>query len=269
MSRERIVDLNDSKEHVADTFDRMVPDGEVKAPADTSIDDKLPPKFKGKSVDEILNSYIELEKQYGRQGGELGELRKLTDQLIQNSLKQSNSNSAEREQPLTEESFNERPLETVRKLVEESIRPLKTQAEELRKTTTLERLEKLHPDMRVLVGSQEFQDWVLDSPVREQLWAQAATGDFDYANEVFSLYKSTHRVEKKEEAKEQTPAVVDANALAAATSISSGTSRDSATGIGKPLYRRSDLIRLQLEDPLKYQSLQSEIMLAYSEGRVK
>jgi hypothetical protein len=36
----------------------------------------------------------------------------------------------------------------------------------------------------------------------------------------------------------------------------------------KKSYRRADLIRLQIEDPDRYQQLQPEIMAAYAEGRV-
>ena len=52
-------------------------------PTENVETEELPPKFQGKSVDDIINSYVNLEQQYGRQGNELGELRKLTDSLIQ------------------------------------------------------------------------------------------------------------------------------------------------------------------------------------------
>jgi hypothetical protein len=37
----------------------------------------------------------------------------------------------------------------------------------------------------------------------------------------------------------------------------------------KKIYRRADLIRLKMTDPDRYESLQPEIMRAYTEGRVK
>jgi len=45
---------------------------------------------------------------------------------------------------------------------------------------------------------------------------------------------------------------------------------DGATGeTSKKIYRRADLIRLQLTDPERYMANQDDIMLAYNEGRVR
>ena len=38
---------------------------------------------------------------------------------------------------------------------------------------------------------------------------------------------------------------------------------------GKKMYRRADLINLQVTDPRRYESLADEIQSAYAEGRVK
>jgi hypothetical protein len=38
---------------------------------------------------------------------------------------------------------------------------------------------------------------------------------------------------------------------------------------GKKIYRRSDLINLQVTDPNRYDALADEIQSAYAEGRVK
>jgi hypothetical protein len=45
---------------------------------------------------------------------------------------------------------------------------------------------------------------------------------------------------------------------------------DGATGeTSKKIYRRQDLIRLQLTDPDRYMALQDDIMAAYNENRVR
>jgi hypothetical protein len=43
----------------------------------------------------------------------------------------------------------------------------------------------------------------------------------------------------------------------------------STGNVSAKIYRRSDLIRLQLEDPQRYMDMQPEIMSAYAEGRVR
>ena len=56
--------------------------------------------------------------------------------------------------------------------------------------------------------------------------------------------------------------------LQAATAVASGSSQD-AVSQSKPIYKRAQLIRLQLEDPNRYADLQPEIFQAYKEGRVR
>jgi hypothetical protein len=51
------------------------------------------------------------------------------------------------------------------------------------------------------------------------------------------------------------------------TSSETRSSGDSVGG--KKMYRRSDLIQLQISDPTRYASLADEIQSAYAEGRVK
>jgi hypothetical protein len=44
---------------------------------------EVPEKFAAKSKEEVAQSYTELERELGRKSNEIGELRKLTDQLLQ------------------------------------------------------------------------------------------------------------------------------------------------------------------------------------------
>ena len=47
---------------------------------------ELPEKYKGKSLEEIIRMHQEAEKLIGRQAQEVGETRKLVDQLIQQQI---------------------------------------------------------------------------------------------------------------------------------------------------------------------------------------
>ena len=49
-------------------------------------EESLPSKFQGKSMGDIVSSYENLEKELGRKGQEIGELRKLTDGILQQQL---------------------------------------------------------------------------------------------------------------------------------------------------------------------------------------
>tara|TARA_B100000424_G_scaffold213356_1_gene170912 strand:+ start:1694 stop:2521 length:828 start_codon:yes stop_codon:yes gene_type:complete len=227
----------------------------------------VPPKFQGKSVDEILQSYQNLEQQYGKQGNELGELRKLADSLIQKNLQEAQDTPVqEQEKRLSEDDFLANPVDSVRKIVEEAIQPIKGALQQTNTDTTMSRLQAKHPDVEAIVKDLDFQKWVMESVPRQDMWQKASAGDFNYADELFSQYKSLHGI--KMEQQKEIARTEKERELNAATAVASGASQD-AVSKGKPTYKRSELIRLQLEDPRRYADLQPEIYQAYKEGRVR
>lgn len=124
-------------------------------------------------------------------------------------------------------------------------------------------LQQLHPDMAQIVADQEFAQWVSGSPVRQQLMRQADQNfDLGAAHELLSTFKELRQL------KQQRTASVDTAARDAAlksAAVETGGSGESS----KKVYRRADLIRLKMHNPAKYESMQDEIMSAYSEGRVR
>ncbi len=50
------------------------------------VEENVPTKYKGKSLDEIIRMHQEAEKLIGRQAQEVGEVRKLADELIKRQL---------------------------------------------------------------------------------------------------------------------------------------------------------------------------------------
>ena len=229
---------------------------------------QLPPKFEGKNVDEIVKSYANLEQQFGRQGSELGELRKLADSLIQKNLQDtSNTRSESLEKSISEDDFYSDPVNAVRKVVEEALEPMKSNLSQTRVDSTVQRLQAKHPDMADVVNDLGFQQWIMESTPRQDMWVKASNGDFEYADELFTQYKgnNTSQVQAQKERKQ----VVKSKELEDASSVSSGASQDAGGSSGKTIYRRSELIRLKMNDPTRYSDLHGEIMQAYAEGRVR
>ena len=251
----------------------QVPSGsEVQDQPKTLTDsDNLPEKFRGKSIDEVVSMYTNLESQSGRQANELGELRRITDEILKQGIApQTNQNNAQSElEEVTDDDFLENPARAVQKVVERAIRPLTQAQETLNASMTIERLQKEHPDITQIVESEEFQQWVLASPVRSSIWEQASQGAFNYANEIFSMWKQANGSVEQAQSASPTNAATAVNQadLAAATTISKGTNTE-AVG-GKPVYSRQALIRLRQTDPEKYFANHDEIIAAYQEGRVK
>ncbi len=220
---------------------------------------ELPEKYKGKTVEEVAKMHQEAEKLIGRQGREVLEVRKLADELIKSQLKPK----VEEEKP-KEIDFFENPQEAIRQQIENNPRVLA--AEQYAKQVQIEqakrRLNELHPDVEQVVKDEAFQTWVNASKIRKQLFQQADEYDIDAANELLSTYKELKAVKQKNiEAVDNT--VRDKSLKSAA--VDSGGNGESS----KKIYRRADLIRLNMRDPVKYASMSDEITLAYSEGRVK
>ena len=234
---------------------------------DGPADSTIPSKFEGKSVDEIVNSYVNLEQQYGRQGNDLGELRKLADSLIQKNLNESDGQQVDSmEKDLSQDEFFSDPVTAVRRVVNEALEPVRATLSDTKVDSTVQRLQAKHPDIQEIVQDLGFQEWVLESTPRQDMWVRASKGDFEYADELFSQYKSTHKVAV--EAKQAQENAVKSQELEAASAVSAGSSKDAGTS-GKPIYKRAELIRLRMNDPERYTELQSEITQAYADGRVR
>lgn len=262
------------------------PTGEA-TPQSTEAEDTpaIPDKFKGKTVEEIVDAYQNLEKKFGQQGNDLGELRKMTDQMMLEQLTQINQHLAPKAEPapeITDEDFLVNPKEVIEKLVDERVKNITDKLDSKDQEAALRALEEKHPDMAEVVQDVNFQEWVLSSAAREANWSKAAQGDMVQADELFTLYKELHKkpevqtettetteaTQMLDSATTQTP-IVDPAAVATATAMQAGDGADAASGVSKaPVFSRRRLVQLQVENPAKYAALAPEITKAYEEKRV-
>jgi hypothetical protein len=230
--------------------------------------DELPEKYRGKSASEIAKMHQEAEKLIGRQANEVHEVRSLADQLLKQQLEARAKETAPIEESLEEDFFVD-PKQAVNRQVEKhpAVIEARQAALEMRKMKTAQQLSTKHPDFTTIAQDVGFQDWVKSSKFRLNLFAKAdAEFDFDAADELLSTYKELKQI-KQQNQTTQTAAVeskAQEQAMRAATVDVGGTGESS-----RKVYRRADLIKLKLTDPNRYEALQDEILLAYSEGRVK
>lgn len=223
---------------------------------------KIPDKYKGKSLEEIVTMHQEAEKLIGRQAQEVGEVRRLADELLKQQISQKKEKPPEVENEL---DFFEDPQSAVQKAVAShpDVLAAKQAAMQMRQLQTQAALAKKHPDFANVVQDPEFAAWVKASPMRVNMYALAdAQYDFNAADELISTFKAIKGV-RTNEAVTAAQEVRKTDMKAAAVDVG-GTGESS-----KKVYRRADLIRLRMTDPARYEALQPEIMAAYSEGRVK
>ena len=230
------------------------------------VEDDIPEKYKGKSAAELAKMHSEAERLIGKQANEVGELRKLTDEILKQQLQ--NNTHKKQEQEENSVDFWSDPDQYLNKKLENhpDIIAAKQAQLQMKHQQASELLHKKHPDMLDVVKSQDFQDWVAASKVRTQLYVAADSQfDTDAADELLSTYKALTG-KKAEEGQQQAKELTASRQkqLKAATVDAGGGNE-----VSRKIYRRADLIRLRMQDPARYEALADEIMLAYSEGRVK
>jgi len=225
---------------------------------------EIPSKFQGKSVEEIVSSYENLEKELGRKGQEIGELRQLTDQILKQQVTTQTETAEEQEE---EVDFFDDPNQAVSKAIENhpKFREFEEQQKVQMAQATTRQLETAHPDYLEIVSDTKFQEWVKESPIRTQLYVHAHNYDLNSAMELMGNWKERSLITNTAKAEEEKTAK-RSRALKDGKAVSRASSEATA---GKKIYRRADLIRLKTTDPQRYEDLQDEILSAYSEGRVK
>jgi hypothetical protein len=224
---------------------------------------EIPDKYRGKNLDDVVRMHQEAEKLIGRQAQEVGEVRRLADELLKQKLSQNIVNAPTKEE--AEIDFFEDPKMAVQKAVAShpDVLAAKQASQQFKQMQTQSMLSKKHPDFADVVRDGEFIEWVKGSPLRLNMYAMADSQyDFTSADELITTFKQI-RTSKTAQTTEAGNSVRKQNLKAVGVDVG-GTGESS-----KKVYRRADLIRLRMTDPNRYEALQPEIMSAYAEGRVK
>ena len=229
----------------------------------------IPSKFANKSTEEIIDSYTNLEKELGRKAQEVGELRKLSDSFLQAEVARKN-NLQDNTQLETKDNddvdFFDDPNKAVNKMIENHPKFQEFQQFQAQQAQAgaKAQLEQTHPDFTDVVQDKAFQEWVQDSPIRMQMFQAADSYNFDAANELLSNWKDRSMISKTQEVKQ----AAETNRKDALKAASTESRSSSGSNAGGKTYRRADLIRLKMEDPSRYESLEDDIFAAYADGRV-
>lgn len=236
---------------------------EQAAVVEQKAEDIIPDEFKGMSVAELARIAAHARKEMGRQGNELGEIRKLADELIKSQLKKQPE-----PEPVKEVDFFENPQEAIRRAVETNPRVMAAEsyAIQAQKMQAQQRLVQLHPDFGQVVQDASFAEWIKGSKIRTKLFHEAEAYDVDAADELLSTFKQL-KAAKTEKSQVQ---VSDAEKTARTKTLQAAAVETGGSGeSSKKVYRRTDLIRLKMRDPSKFDSMQDEIDAAYRDGRVR
>jgi hypothetical protein len=249
---------NEAPAQVADT-----------APVEQPIESNIPDKYKGKTLDEIVKMHQEAEKLIGRQAQEVGEVRKLADDLIKQQLNTHKQDTQPSQD--NEIDYFADPDKAVNHAVENNpiVRQLKEQAEMNQRQQAAAQLQAKFPNFQEIVSSDDFANWIKSSKVRLDLFAKANNFDMDSAQELLETYTTIKGI-KAQKAQDADNQLIKGEEEKRSQQLKSAAVQKGGTGeVSKPIYRRVDLIRLRMQDPERYNAMQEDIMAAYAENRVK
>jgi len=119
-----------------------------------------------------LKMHQEAEKLIGKQAQEVGEVRKLADELIKQNLG-SRQQQTRQEEP--EVDFFENPQKAVQRTVDShpDIIAARQATLEMKRAQIQQKLASEHPDFGDIAKNEDFTNWVKSSPVRIDLFKKA------------------------------------------------------------------------------------------------
>ena len=234
---------------------------EVKA-EEVKTEPEIPEKYKEKTLQDVIAMHQEAEKLIGRQGTELGELRRVANSYVQSQPQAKQTEVKE----TSDDDFFANPKQAVDNAIQNhpKIREAEQLTLEMQRSKALSSLKEKHPDFTEIEKDQGFQDWIGNSKVRAELFARADRRyDYDAADELISTWKEKKQIGSKTVEMEKQARSQDIKS--ATTTVPSG----SGEAPSKKIFRRSDIQKLIYNDPDKYEAMMPEIEKAYREGRVR
>lgn len=236
-------------------------------------EDSLPEKYRGKTAAEIAEMHRNLESELGRARNEIGQVRRLADELLginrAQAVRTEAANQPQRK-PLTPDDLLSNPEQAVTAVVKaEADQRDAAQADRLSRLEAellMARFERKHPDYRTTMEDPKFVEWVQKSSLRGRLAQAAASGDYNSADELFTLYSEAQAVTQSTQ-KSSTDQARSAGLArpGGSQTATAGTSQSA----NKQVWSRAKLMEMRLNNPEEFERLQPEILRAYAEKRVK
>jgi len=202
MSRATMVDLPPEEEN-ADNIENEVDEiqqTEAEQPQEEE-QPTIPDKYQGKTLEQVVQMHQEAEKLLGRQSSEVGELRKVVDDFIQNQTQQQAPQQYV--EPEDDIDYFTDPQAAVNRAIENhpKIREAQEYTAQYKKQTSLAMLNSKHPDMQSILQDPKFAEWIKGSKIRTQLFVEADQQyNAEAADELFTLWKERKNIAQQTEA---------------------------------------------------------------------
>jgi len=237
-------------------------------PAATDPDEVDDPRFKGKSKKDIFESLRHAERLIGRQGEELGHMRRFVDTHVRPQQVQPPKPSQEENQALLKEML-ENPTAFVQRTQAAALAQVQgviVQAE----------LARIRNENQAIMQDPAFANWLQTVPPH---LIQAADQDPQLSAFIFNQYRTANASAPPPAASPAQPAapapspaspgmpsLAQRSRVMAAAASPGGAARPN---VSTPAFTRSQIRKLMAENPAEYERLLPQIVAAHREGRVK
>ena len=235
----------------------------------------VPEKFKGKSLEDVIESYTRLESEYGRMSQEIGNQRQLINEAImskrQNDLQGYDPASQEFDvdvQDLLDDpkkvfkEFWKTQSATIEQSYQDRINQLEAKL-------AANQFTSRHSDVNEIAQSRDWHSWLNESPLRLRAAEQARQGDYTVATELLDEYKASR---SRAAATNSNEPQHDPLKAARDVGLEGGSANNNEGGQvqGKVISRQA-LQKLRMTDPDAYNdpAFQAKIVQAYQQGRVR
>lgn len=243
------------------------------ASAATETQPTVPEKYKGKSIEDLINMHQNAERRLSQQGNELGEVRRLADQLI--GIKAIDNTKKVERVPVKVDELLADPDKVLTQTIEAAVsaRDVKTNARlaEMEREVAQRDFVTRYPTHQEDMANPEFIDWIKKNPVRSQLAGRAYQNDYMAASGLWSLWE------------EHKSAVADTSADKTAQrkeTVRKATTQKAGNTEGAPerTYSRAKLMDLRMKvadgdqaaiERWNNKEFQAALVKAYADGRVK
>jgi hypothetical protein len=246
-------------------------------------DANLPKRLRGKSEEERIKTFRELESELGRKNNEVGQLRYAIDQMLQmqraTSEATGKANKAQEDEPVTGERLLTDPSGTIEavatRVAGKSTKEVQDRLDKIEFEARKESFAKKFPKFEETMANEDFIDWVKATPHRQKLAAEAAArGSFDAAEELFGLYEEVRKVHSAAVTSSSDKPAKGASATDAQLirpgngNTTGGAAKRTTSGANTTAktYGRRELANLYIRDRDSYNSL--NVQQLYREGRV-
>jgi hypothetical protein len=233
----------------------------------------VPDKFKGKTAEEIAQSYVELEKYQGTLNNQLGDYRSMTDRFL--SIEEKRVADLE---TVEQEEFEIDPTELLSnpgKVLDEYYENrrgkdpvydnLTARLDQLEGQVGQSALANKHADATDVINTPEFKSWVGEDSFRGRIAQQAvASKDVEALDYLLTQFKGiTPASQDTGDTGSQSTEVQRAQSV-----VTESASSGNASVKSDKRFSRRKLVHLKMTNPDEYSARADEILMAYAQGRV-